>query len=150
MKLLNFDLHPAETRRLRKRVGRGHGSGNGKTSGKGHKGQKARSGGSIRRGFEGGQMPLQRRIPKRGFNNAFALRVESVNIKKLEIFEENSVVDSKVLKKSGIVKRKFDKLKIIGDHKLSKKITVKVDAFSKSARLCVESAGGIAEVVGGC
>ncbi|MGN1050777.1 MAG: 50S ribosomal protein L15 [Acutalibacteraceae bacterium] len=131
-----------------KRVGRGHGSGWGKTSGKGHKGQKARSGGSIRPGFEGGQMPLQRRVPKRGFNNIFADTVVSVNVGTLEKkFEDGAVVDTKALKDAGIVKNAFDSVKVLGNGALTKKLTVKLNAFSASAKAKIEEAGGKAEVV---
>lgn len=146
--LESLDLYPAYgAKRACKRIGRGHGSGNGKTAGKGHKGQKARSGGSIRRGFEGGQMPLQRRVPKRGFNNIFAVRVAEVNVGKLKVFEENFVVDSKSLIENGIIKRKFKILKIIGEGRLNRKLTVKANKFSESAKKKIELAGGIAEVV---
>ena len=131
-----------------KRIGRGHGSGQGKTSGKGHKGQKARSGKGMRLGFEGGQMPLQRRIPKRGFNNIFAKKVVSVNLGTLNSkFEDGAVVDVKALTDAGIVKNSFDSVKILGNGKLDKKLTVKVTAFSESAKAKIEAAGGKAEVV---
>lgn len=144
-----FDtLKPAENSRFRrKRVGRGYGSGNGKTSGKGHKGQKARSGGSIRWGFEGGQMPLQRRVPKRGFNNIFAKSVIAVNVGRLEIFGDDVVVDENLLRSSGIVKRKCDKIKILGNGELTKRLVVNADLFSESAKSKIESVGGKAEVI---
>ncbi|MDR2074142.1 MAG: 50S ribosomal protein L15 [Oscillospiraceae bacterium] len=143
-----LNLRPVEgARQRRRRLGRGHGSGWGKTSGKGHKGQKARSGGTIRWGFEGGQMPLQRRIPKRGFNNIFALKVIAVQVGKLNVFEEGSVVDDKLLIESGIVKKKFDKIKIVSGGELNKKLNVKLGAFSESAKNVIESFGGIAEVI---
>ena len=144
----DFYISPAEdSKRPRKRIGRGHGSGNGKTAGKGHKGQKARSGGFIRWGFEGGQMPLQRRVPKRGFHNIFAETVISVNVKDLNRFDDGLVVDEATLRSCGLLKRKCDKLKILGDGELSHKLTVCADLFSKSAKQKIEQAGGIAEVV---
>ena len=142
------NLHPAKNyKKDSKRIGRGHGSGHGKTSGRGSKGQKARSGGSIRRGFEGGQMPLQRRVPKRGFVNIFAKKVVAVNVKKLEIFGSGEVVGVDELKKFGIVKGRFDKLKIIGDGDLTKKLIVKANKFSKTAIEKIEAVGGKAEVI---
>ncbi len=128
------------------RRGRGHGSGNGKTAGKGHKGQKARSGGSIRPGFEGGQMPLQRRIPKRGFVNIFATRYANVNVADLNCFEDGSVVDAKALLEAGLLKKTLDGVKVLGDGELTKKLTVNVAAFSASAKQKIEEAGGKAEV----
>ena len=130
-----------------RRIGRGHGSGWGKTSGKGHKGQNARSGGGVRPGFEGGQMPLQRRIPKRGFNNIFAKKVIAINVGDLEQFGEGSVIDVNELINMGLVKRNFDKIKILGNGNLSKKLTVKAQMFSKSASEKIEAAGGKAEVI---
>ena len=130
-----------------KRVGRGHGSGWGKTAGKGHKGQTARSGGGVRPGFEGGQMPLQRRIPKRGFNNIFAKKVIAINVGDLEKFGEGSVIDINELINMGLVKRDFDKIKILGNGTLSKSLTVKAQMFSKSAVQKIEAAGGKAEVI---
>jgi large subunit ribosomal protein L15 len=131
-----------------KRIGRGHGSGWGKTSGKGHKGQKARSGGSIRPGFEGGQMPLQRRVPKRGFNNIFRKKIVAINLTQLEAkFESGAVVDTEALKTAGLVKNSFDGVKILGNGELTKNLTVKVNAFSQSAKDAIEKAGGKVEVV---
>ncbi len=130
-----------------KRVGRGHGSGNGKTAGKGHKGQNARSGGGVRPGFEGGQMPLQRRIPKRGFNNIFAKKVAAVNVCDLDVFENGATVGANELIESGLIKRKFDKIKIIGNGEITKNLTVKANLFSKSAMEKIQAAGGKAEVV---
>jgi large subunit ribosomal protein L15 len=135
------------SRKLKKRIGRGHGSGQGKTAGKGHKGQKARSGGSIRRGFEGGQMPLQRRIPKRGFNNIFAKKVAAVNVEDLSIFDSGTIVSAGELVLSGLIKRRFDKIKIIGNGNLTKNLTVKAQMFSKSAKEKIQAAGGKAEVI---
>lgn len=130
-----------------KRIGRGHGSGQGKTAGKGHKGQNARSGGGVRPGFEGGQMPLQRRIPKRGFNNIFAKKVISINVGELEKFGENSVIDAGELMNMGLIKRNFDKVKILGDGNLTKSLTVKANMFSKSAIEKIQAVGGKAEVI---
>ena len=128
------------------RKGRGHGSGNGKTSGKGHKGQKARSGGSIRPGFEGGQMPLQRQIPKRGFGNIFATRYAVINVEDLEVFENGAVVDEQALVEAGLLKKTLDGVKVLGRGELTKKLTVNVAAFSESAKQKIEEVGGKAEV----
>ncbi len=142
------ELSPAEgSKKGSRRIGRGHGSGWGKTAGKGHKGQKARSGGSIRPGFEGGQMPLQRRLPKRGFNNIFAKKIAAINVAALNAFEDGAEVDTNALVEKGIVKGGFDGVKILGNGTLNKKLTVKVAAFSKSAKQKIKSAGGKAEVV---
>lgn len=130
-----------------KRIGRGHGSGQGKTAGKGHKGQKARAGRGIRPGFEGGQMPLQRRIPKRGFNNIFATNYAVINVAALNRFEAGAVVDLDALKAAGIVKKAYDGVKILGNGKLEKSLTVKVAAYSASAKEKIEAAGGKAEVI---
>ena len=129
-----------------KRIGRGHGSGNGKTAGKGHKGQKARAGRGQRPGFEGGQMPLQRRIPKRGFNNIFAEETVAINIAALEAFENGDVVDAAALEAKGIIKKAEIPVKVLGNGKLTKKLTVKLSAFSKSAAEKITAAGGTAEV----
>ncbi len=129
------------------RVGRGNGSGAGKTAGKGHKGQNARSGGGVRPGFEGGQMPLQRRIPKRGFVNIFATRYEAINVDQLNRFEDGSVVDEAAIVAAGLVKNTRDGIKILGRGELTKKLTVKVAAFSEGAKSKIEAAGGKAEVV---
>jgi large subunit ribosomal protein L15 len=128
------------------RRGRGHGSGNGKTAGKGHKGQKARSGGSIRPGFEGGQMPLQRQIPKRGFKNIFAKEYAIVNVGDLEIFENGTVVNGEALVASGLLKKTLDGVKVLGNGELTKQLTVEVAAFSESAKQKIEEVGGKAEV----
>ncbi len=128
------------------RKGRGAGSGNGKTAGKGHKGQKARSGGGVRPGFEGGQMPLQRRIPKRGFNNIFASEYVSINVDVLNRFEDGAVVDAEAISKAGIVKNTRDGIKILGRGELTKKLTVVAAAFSATAKEKIEAAGGKAEV----
>ena len=130
-----------------KRIGRGHGSGQGKTAGKGHKGQKARAGRGMRIGFEGGQMPLQRRLPKRGFNNIFAKTVAAVNVGSLNAFESGAVVDAAALVDAGIVKGRYDTVKILGNGKLDKNLTVKVNAFSESAKQKIEAVGGKAEVI---
>ena len=130
-----------------KRIGRGHGSGNGKTAGKGHKGQKARSGSGMRAGFEGGQMPLQRRVPKRGFNNIFATNFAIVNVSDLEVFEAGAVIDTQALKDKGLVKKTYDGVKVLGNGNLSKAVTVKASAFSESAKSKIEAAGGKAEVI---
>ena len=142
------DLSPAEgSVKSNYRKGRGHGSGNGKTAGRGHKGQKARSGGGVRVGFEGGQMPLARRIPKRGFHNIFAKPLESVNVSALEKFEDGAVVDAKALLDAGILSKCTYGVKILGNGEITKKLTVKASAFSESAKAKIEAAGGKAEVV---
>ena len=130
-----------------KRLGRGVGSGLGKTSGKGHKGSKARSGGGKAQGFEGGQMKLVRRIPKRGFTNIYAKEYATINLSALEAFEDGAVVDAQALKNAGIVKNAKDGIKVLGNGELTKKLTVKAAAFSESAKAKIEQAGGKAEVV---
>lgn len=130
------------------RVGRGAGSGNGKTAGKGHKGQNARSGGGVRPGFEGGQMPLQRRIPKRGFKNIFATKYAGINVEVLNRFEDGATVDAKALQDAGVVKNVYDGVKFLGRGEITKKnLTVKAAAFSEGAKSKIEAAGGKAEVV---
>ena len=146
MKLHELSPAPGSSR-APKRVGRGAASGNGKTAGKGHKGQKARAGRGMRVGCEGGQMPLQRRIPKRGFNNIFATRYATVNVAQLEKFENGSVVDAEALKAAGLIKKTYDGVKILGSGELSKKVTVKAAAYSESAKSKIEAAGGKAEVI---
>ena len=142
------ELSPAEgSKKSVKRIGRGHGSGWGKTAGKGHKGQKARSGKGMRVGFEGGQMPLQRRIPKRGFNNIFAKSVVAINVGTLNKFDDGAVVDTAALVEKGIVKNSFDSVKILSNGTITKKLTVKAAAFSEGAKAKIEAAGGKAEVV---
>ena len=142
------ELSPAEgSKKSVKRIGRGHGSGWGKTAGKGHKGQKARSGKGMRIGFEGGQMPLQRRIPKRGFNNIFAKKVIAINVGTLNKFEDGAVVDIAALTEKGIVKNSFDSVKILSNGTITKKLTVKASAFSEGAKAKIEAAGGKIEVV---
>ena len=141
------ELSPAPgSKKAKKRIGRGSGSGTGKTSGKGHKGQNARSGGGVRPGFEGGQMPLQRRVPKRGFNNIFAKRYAIVNVGDLEKFDDGATVDIKSLKTVGLVKKEYDGLKVLGEGNLKKKLTVNAVKFSKTAKEKIENAGGKAEV----
>ncbi len=130
-----------------KRLGRGVGSGLGKTSGKGHKGSKARSGGGKAQGFEGGQMKLVRRIPKRGFTNIYAKEYATINISALEAFEDGAVVDALALKNAGIVKNAKDGIKVLGNGELTKKLTVKAAKFSKSAAEKIEGNGGKAEVI---
>ncbi|MBR1481449.1 MAG: 50S ribosomal protein L15 [Ruminococcus sp.] len=163
------ELSPVEGSKKRsKRIGRGHGSGWGKTSGKGQKGQKSRSGGSIRPGFEGGQMPLQRRVPKRGFNNIFAKNVVAVNLSVLNRkFNDGDTVNCETLKAAGVIKNGFDAVKVLGNGKLEKKLNVelplirtlvikkkdgskeekKVCPYSESAKAAIEAAGGKAEVI---
>ncbi len=131
----------------RKRIGRGAGSGTGKTAGKGHKGQKARSGGSVKPGFEGGQMPLQRRLPKRGFRSLNKKVYALVNLRDLEVFEPGSVVDLAALGKSGLVTNILDGVKILGTGEILKALTVQAHKFSKSAQEKIEAAGGKAEVL---
>ena len=141
------ELSPAEgSVKSNYRKGRGHGSGNGKTAGRGHKGQKARSGGGLRVAFEGGQMPLARRIPKRGFHNIFAKPLESVNVSALEKVEDGAVVDAKALLDAGILSKCTYGVKILGNGEITKKLTVKASAFSESAKAKIEAAGGKAEV----
>ena len=129
------------------RRGRGHGSGNGKTAGKGHKGQKARSGGGVRPGFEGGQMPLYRRLPKRGFKCINSKEIVAINVDMLNVFENDTVVDIEALKSVGLVSNPRDGVKILGVGELEKKLTVKVNQYSKSAAEKIEAAGGKAEVI---
>jgi large subunit ribosomal protein L15 len=130
-----------------KRVGRGHGSGNGKTAGKGHKGQNARSGGGVRIGFEGGQMPLARRIPKRGFNNIFGTTYATVNVSDLNKFNDGTVVDAELLLATRLITKLEDGVKVLGNGELTAKLTVKAAKFSKSAIEKIEKAGGKAEVI---
>lgn len=129
------------------RRGRGHGSGNGKTAGKGHKGQKARSGGSIRPGFEGGQMPLYRRLPKRGFTNRNTKEIEAINVSALECFDNGAVVDINAMLEAGVIGSVKDGVKILGNGDLTKKLTVKAHAFSESAKAKIEAVGGSIEVI---
>ena len=147
MKLHELSPNPGAAKKAF-RKGRGPGSGNGKTAGKGHKGQNARSGGGVRPGFEGGQMPLQRRLPKRVFNNSiFATRYATVNLSDLDRFEEGAVVDAQSLKEIGLLKKTLDGVKILGKGDLTKKLTVKATAFSETAKQKIEQSGGKAEVI---
>jgi large subunit ribosomal protein L15 len=137
------DLAPAPgSRKNRKRVGRGPGSGMGKTSTRGHKGLKARSGGSVRPGFEGGQMPLYRRLPKRGFKNPFKRIHAILNLRDLDTFDEGAIIDADTLKKAGMVKGRFDQIKVLGKGELNKKLVLKDILVSVSARQKIESLGG--------
>ena len=145
MKLHELSPAPGSTKKAY-RVGRGAGSGNGKTAGKGHKGQKARSGGGVRPGFEGGQMPLARRVPKRGFNNIFATKYATINVSDLNCFEDGAVVDTNAILAAGLLKKTLDGVKILGNGELTKKLTVNAAAFSASAKQKIEEAGGKAEV----
>ena len=131
----------------RKRVGRGQGSGLGKTSGKGHKGQNSRSGGGVALGFEGGQTPLFKRIPKRGFTNYTRKEYAIVNVDSLNVFEDDVVVDFEALKAVGLLKKGLDGVKILGQGELSKKLTVKANKFSNSAKEAIEAQGGTVEVI---
>ena len=129
------------------RKGRGHGSGNGKTAGKGHKGQNARSGGGVRPGFEGGQLPLYRKLPKRGFNNVFSKEYAIVNVEDLNKFEDGATVDMAALLECGMIRKELDGLKVLGNGEITKKLTVKAAIFSASAKDKIEAAGGKAEVI---
>lgn len=141
-------LHPAPgARSARKRVGRGPGSGLGKTAGRGHKGRKSRSGGNSPPGYEGGQMPLQRRLPKRGFTNPFRKEYEVVNLSSLGGFAAGSVVDAAALASAGLVSRRAKRVKILGNGTLEHALTVKAQAFSESAKAAIEAKGGSVEVV---
>lgn len=143
-----FELAPvAGSTHVGKRKGRGTGTGNGKTAGRGHKGQKARSGGKVRVGFEGGQMPLARRIPKRGFNNIFAKPLTAINVAVLNAFEDGAVVDVNALLEKGILTDCKYGVKVLGNGSVTKKLTVKASAFSDSAKEKIEQAGGKAEVI---
>ena len=145
---LHTMMPAAGSTQVRKRVGRGVGSGTGKTSGKGHKGQNARSGGGVRPGFEGGQLPLFRRLPKRGFSNAkFKTEYATINLSDLNKFEDNSIVTPELLKDMGLVKNQLDGIKILGNGKLEKKLTVKAHKFSAVAQKEIESLGGKIEVM---
>ena len=142
------ELKPAEgSRKDKTRVGRGTGSGCGKTSGRGHKGQKARSGGGVRPGFEGGQMPIYRRLPKRGFPNIWRKEYAEVNVETLNIFDDDTTVDAVALVEIGILKNVLDGVRILGNGELKKKLNVKAQGFTKTALQKIEAAGGSAEVV---
>ena len=148
MKIHELSPAPGSNRPV-KRIGRGPASCQGKTAGKGHKGQKARAGRGMRPGFEGGQMPLQRRLPKRGFNNIFAKEIAIVNVAALEEkFEAGAVIDAEALLANGLVKKQLDGIKVLGFGELTKKFTVKANAFSAEAKAKIEAAGGTAEIVG--
>ena len=141
------ELHPAEgSTTAAKRLGRGVGSGLGKTSGKGHKGAKARSGGGKRPGFEGGQMPLYRRVPKKGFTNIFRTEYATVNVGQLEVFENGTVVTAAMLKEAKIIRKTLDGVKVLGNGVLTKKLTVEATKFTASAKEKIEALGGKAEV----
>ena len=146
MKIHELSPVPGSTQ-VAKRKGRGHGTGNGKTAGRGHKGQNARSGGGVRVGFEGGQMPLARRIPKRGFHNIFAKPLAYVNVSALNKFNDGDVVDAQTLLKAGVLNKCPNGVKILGQGEIEKKLTVKACAFSESAKQKIEAAGGKAEVI---
>ena len=138
---------PEGSTKAPKRIGRGQGTGQGTTAGRGMNGQNSRSGGGVRLGFEGGQMPLYRRLPKRGFNNKWAKEYAEINVKDLDRFEDGSVVDLGVLLAAGLVGKQLDGLKVLGNGELTKKLTVKAEKFSKSAVEKIEKAGGKAEVI---
>ena len=146
MKLHELSPEPG-SRKKRTRRGRGLGSGLGKTSGRGQKGQNSRSGGGVRTGFEGGQMPLYRRLPKRGFKNIFAKEYAEVNVSSLNRFEDGAVVDPVALIEEGILKNVLDGVRILGDGELTKKLTVKANGFTKSAENKIKAAGGEVEVI---
>lgn len=142
------DLSPGkDSRKSRKRIGRGTGSGHGKTSCRGHKGQKSRSGGGVRPGFEGGQMPLQRRLPKRGFTNIFKKQYTLININNLNRFEPETILDMEALKKAGFVKSVKDEIKLLGAGEISHPMVIKVHKVSKTAREKIEAAGGKVEIL---
>ena len=142
------ELMPAEgATKEAKRIGRGHGSGNGKTAGKGHKGQNARTGGGVRPGFEGGQLPLYRKLPKRGFNNKFATKYAIVNVSDLNVFENGAEVNIDVLLEKRIVRKAYDGLKVLGNGELTKAVNVKAAIFSATAKEKIEAAGGKTEEV---
>ncbi|WP_077368826.1 50S ribosomal protein L15 [Anaerosalibacter sp. Marseille-P3206] len=147
MKLQNLRPNKGGGSKSTKRLGRGTGSGQGKTAGRGQKGQKSRSGGGVRPGFEGGQMPLYRRMPKRGFTNIFAKEYVIINVSELNRFEDNAVITPEMLLSEGLIKRINDGVKILGDGEINKKLTVKAHKFSKTAAEKIEAAGGKVEVI---
>ncbi len=146
MKLHELSPVPGSTKES-KRIGRGHGSGQGKTAGKGHKGQKARSGGGVRPGFEGGQMPLARRLPKRGFNNIFAKKIVTISLADLNKFEDGATVDTQALLDKKIIKNAGDGVKVLANGELTKKVNCSLAGYTATAKEKIESAGGKAEVV---
>lgn len=146
MKLNELSPAPGSSKEP-KRKGRGHGTGNGKTAGRGHKGQKARSGGGVRPGFEGGQMPLYRRLPKRGFHNIFAKKFTAINVSELNQFEDNTVVTPEMLKETGVISKINDGIVVLGRGDLEKKVVVKAARFSKSAQEKITAKGGKYEVI---
>ena len=146
MRLHELSPMPGSTKEV-KRIGRGHGSGQGKTAGKGHKGQNARSGGGVRPGFEGGQMPLYRRLPKRGFTNIFAKEYTEVKLSQLNVFEDGAEVTAEALKEAKIIKKINDGIVVLGNGEINKKLTVKAAKFTASAKAKIEAAGGKAEVM---
>ncbi|MBU5449637.1 50S ribosomal protein L15 [Acetivibrio sp. MSJd-27] len=146
MKLNELSPAPGSSKEP-KRKGRGHGTGNGKTAGRGHKGQKARSGGGVRPGFEGGQMPLYRRLPKRGFHNVFAKKFTAINVSELNKFEDNTVVTPEMLKETGVISKINDGIVVLGRGDLDKKVVVKAARFSKSAQEKITAKGGKYEVI---
>lgn len=146
MNLNEMKFNPG-ARKETKRLGRGQGSGQGKTSGKGHKGQNARSGGGVAIGFEGGQTPLYKRIPKRGFNNFNRKEYAVINLSTLNVFEDGAVVTPELLKETGIVKKQLDGVKVLGNGSIEKKLTVKCNKISASAKEAIEKAGGTVEVL---
>jgi large subunit ribosomal protein L15 len=142
------ELSPAKgARRAKKRLGRGVGSGHGKTAGRGTKGQKSRSGGGVRPGFEGGQMPIHRRLPKRGFTNIFKKKIAAINIRDLQRFESGSLVDEAALIRNGLISGRVDGIKLLGNGEIDYPLNVKVNGISKNARQKIESAGGSIEVL---
>ena len=146
MKLHELRPNPGSNKN-RKRLGRGTASGQGKTGGRGQDGQKSRSGGGVRPGFEGGQMPLYRRLPKRGFTNIFATEYAEINVEVLNRFEDGAEITPELLKQTGILKKQLDGVKVLGNGELTKKLTVKANKFSKSAVEKIEAAGGKVEVI---
>ena len=143
-----FELSPSVgSTKDSKRKGRGHGSGNGKTAGRGHKGQNARSGGGVRVGFEGGQMPIYRRLPKRGFTNIFAKQYAEVKLSDLNKFDDGAVIDAEALKEAGIISKVLDGVKVLGNGEINKKVTVKASKFTSAAAAKIAAAGGKTEVM---